>query len=309
MTQGFGDRRQAIRSSDPAVTAFLYLGQKLALLPSPAAPTPGKEHAIPEEASQVLLRAIEGDIIPRLLLAHRTREASAIEVPASAAALGEPDHARFLELVLNDTAASTRGFVAELLSRGVPEETIFLDLLATAARRLGELWEEDRCSFTEVTIGLCRLHEVLREHSSIHGATGREISGEAPQVLLATACGDQHVFGVVMVAEFFRRAGWRVWSEPGALCHQLATLLGQVHFDLLGLSAHCSTLADDIASEIESLREASCNARLRILVGGRLFLDEPDLVSRVGADGCAHDASSAPLVANELLAGSGALSY
>jgi methanogenic corrinoid protein MtbC1 len=308
MTQSLGDRGQAVRSSeDPAISAFLYLQRRLTHAttdPHTAKPVPHSN-----EAARLLLRAIEGEIIPRLLLAHRTGEASPLESPTTASTLGVDDHDRFLDLVLNDTAAATLHFVAELLGRGVPHGTVFLDLLATAARRLGELWEEDRCSFSDVTIGLCRLHEVLREHSVIHEAQRQHASGETPRILLATACGDQHVFGVVMVAEFFRRDGWRVSSEPGVQCNQLAAILARTDFDLLGLSAHCSILAEDIANEIESLRKASRNAHLRVLVGGRLFLEEPDLVCRVGADGCAHDAGSAPTVANGLLARPSARSF
>jgi methanogenic corrinoid protein MtbC1 len=42
-------------------------------------------------------------------------------------------------------------------------------------------------------------------------------------------------------------------------------------------------------------------ADLRVLVGGRLFVDAPDLVARVGADGACSDARSAPSTASSLL--------
>jgi methylmalonyl-CoA mutase cobalamin-binding subunit len=191
--------------------------------------------------------------------------------------------------------------VDELLREGVSQEAVFLELLPQAARCLGELWEEDRCDFSDVTLGLCRLHEVLRDHSVVQDARGPAIAGDAPRILLATACADQHVFGVVLVAEFFRRAGWRVWSEPGAFRDQLAALLARERFDVLGLSAACSLLPDDVANDIETFRKASLHIGLRVLVGGRLFVDAPALVARVGADGAAPDARSAPAAASALL--------
>ena len=49
----------------------------------------------------------------------------------------------------------------------MPLELLFLRLLAPAARRLGELWEGDLCTFTDVTIGLSHLQQVLRELSPV----------------------------------------------------------------------------------------------------------------------------------------------
>jgi len=92
------------------------------------------------------------------------------------------------------------------------------------------------------------------------------------------------------------------WSEPGATCGQLAALVADLHFAVLCLSAACSALVDDVAAEIGALRKASCNDALRVLVGGRLFAESPELIDRVGADGSAHDARSAPRVAYELVA-------
>lgn len=300
LPHGLRDVRREPDAPEQTITAFLYLGEKLrSVAPEEASGAP-RRHPIPAEMTQTLLHTIEGDILPRLLLVHRSRPK-----PEAGAGAGEAitpeDRAHFVKLVLSDTAAATGEFVDELFRRGVSQETVFLDLLTHAARRLGEMWEEDLCDFSDVTIGLCRLHEVLRERSVVHDTPGRRVSGDAPRILLATACADQHVFGVVLVAEFFRRAGWRVSSEPGAYRGQLAAILARERFDLLGLSAACSTSPDELSAEIEALRKASCNQKLRVMVGGRLFLEAPEMVARVGADGWAADARTSPVTANEIL--------
>lgn len=289
-------------SRDPAVSAFLYLGEKLRSFYQRERRKPAERSELPPEGADTLIRAIEGEIIPRLLLAHEARPELAGPDPTFDPSITPEEKERFLGVLMSDSAASTRRFCDMLLERGVTHETLFLDLLADCARRLGELWEDDRISFTEVTIGLCRLHQVLREQSA-PGPTDTAVAGGAPGpgILLATACGDQHVFGVVMVAEFFRRASWRVWSEPGASRSEIEALLADQHFDLLGLSAACSTLADAVAEDIDAFRRASRNRDLKVLVGGRLFVDEPELTSAVGADGAAFDAKAAPAAGNALL--------
>ncbi len=303
---GMVDRGDEDEARERAVSAFLYLGEKLRRFyrgPRTDADEPSR---LPAEGADTLFRAIEGEIIPRLLLAHQVRDMARdmtpAESPPSVESVGRikpQDHVRLLESVLHDSAAATRAIVHELLERGVPLERVFIDLLGRAARRLGELWEEDRCSFADVTIALCRLHEVVREQSTGGGATVSRSAG--PRILLATACADQHAFGLVMVAEFFRRAGWHVWSEPGASRDELASILHTSHFDVLGLSAACTSISDDVASEIATLRKASSNPAMRVLVGGRLFAEAPELAGRIGADAVALDAEIAPDVGRELL--------
>lgn len=284
-------RSDAEDKRERAILSFLDLGERL---------KSAKQKPTIGEGLDVLLSTIEGDIIPRLMLTHKAAVAATAARAEDHLTPSEQDKAQFLWIVMNESAASSRAFVNALLGRGIAREAIYLDLLTDAARRLGEMWELDQCDFTDVTIGLCRLHQVLREQSSIYGAE-LSGSGESPRVLFATACGDQHVFGLVMVSEFFRREGWRVWCEPGAARDQLTDLLGREWFDMIGLSAACSADADDIADEIADLRAASLNPSVAVMVGGSLFLQHPDLVARVGADGTAADARLAAEAGRNLL--------
>lgn len=300
--QGYGAERRDLRSLEPATSAFLYLGEKLRGRRTRGDEKSSKRAQIPVESAKTLLQMVEVEIIPRLMLAHKARKGVERQNGEADASPTPEEHEHFLKLVLTDTAMATRRFVDELLRRGASHEVVFLDLLPRAARRLGELWDDDRCDFSDVTLGLCRLHEVVREHSIVHEGTGAQVTGNAPRILLATACADQHVLGVVLVAEFFRRAGWRVWSEPGAFRAHLASILSEESFDVVGLSVACNISPDDLANEIEIFRKASVNRSLRILIGGRLVLEQPELIARVGADGGAGDAGAAPATATELLA-------
>ena len=100
----------------------------------------------------VLSHTIEGDIIPRLMLAlgSRTAEESAQAPPGERLAESIDE---FVHLILNHDASIATNYVTTLRSDGIPLSALYLDLLAPAARRLGEMWEEDTCSFTDVTIG------------------------------------------------------------------------------------------------------------------------------------------------------------
>ena len=50
-----------------------------------------------------------------------------------------------------------------------------------------------------------------------------------------------------------------------------------------------------------AIRGASLNKDLAVLVGGRAFVDHPEMVERVGADASAPDAAQGPMVARTLV--------
>ncbi len=281
------DSNDADTAGEKALSSLLDMRARLrAGLVTPAE----EDRTAPDDRSsdaEALLSFIGGEIIPRLMLAHQV--ASDAE-SADESGLTPEIHARFVEIVLDGTELETRHFVDHLLARNVSLEVIFVELLTNTARRLGELWENDERSFGEVTIGLLRLHHVLRERRlDSESRRPAHVDGGRSRILLVTACGDQHVFGLLMVSEFFRKAGWSVISEPGNGRDQIESILRREVFDLLGLSASCTTVAEQIRDEIEVYRAASCNPRIKVLVGGRLFATAPDLVEYVGADGAALD--------------------
>lgn len=277
--------------ADRVLVPFIRLGEQL---------RQAKTADSPAENREILIKTIEGEIIPRLMLTLKdAREKEAAEA-VGAVSPTEEERTRFLWTIMNGSAASSRQFVSGLIARGVSREAVYLDLLTGAARRLGEMWERDDADFTDVTIGLCRLHQILREQSAL--ASTFWSGGEtAPSIVLATCGEDQHVFGVIMVSEFFRRAGWRVWSEPAAPLDDLSALVAREWFDAIGLSASNEAPAEKISAEIMALRRASKNPGVVILVGGGLFNSNPDLVFKVGADATAADGKAAVEISRSLV--------
>jgi methylmalonyl-CoA mutase cobalamin-binding subunit len=73
------------------------------------------------------------------------------------------------------------------------------------------------------------------------------------------------------------------------------------HFDVIGISVAWGALLDGIASAIQSIRKNSVNKAVVVMVGGAIFLENPQLVSRVGADGMAEDGRHAILQLRTLL--------
>ena len=98
--------------------------------------------------------------MPRLVLASRSHAPVVPPRPLFAVDVEE-----FARLVLRDEMASAVAYADRARAAGVSQESLYLELLAPAARHLGDLWTEDLLGFAEVTLGLGQLHRVLRELS------------------------------------------------------------------------------------------------------------------------------------------------
>jgi methanogenic corrinoid protein MtbC1 len=114
--------------------------------------------------------------------------------------------------------------------------------------------------------------------------------------------GEQHSFGLMMVGEFFRRQGWDVHSATGAPGREIVGMLRQQWFSMVGFSMACDSRIDKLATLIREIRRASRNPHVGVLVGGKAFLDRPELTALVGADATARDGQQAVLKAETLLA-------
>lgn len=253
---------------------------------------------VDKDYARSLSTLIESEIIPRLMVAHAsvTPAASPIE---SDTVIRVQEVEEFAPLVMQVEADALLAHVESILARGVSLDTMLVDLLAPTARRLGEYWEDERCDFVDVTMGLWRLQEVVHEISA-------RLPVKAPpagdrRALFAAMPGDQHSFGTVVIDDIFQRDGWLTDRMSGAETSDLLERVEDDWFDIIGLTVSCDCHIATLPSIIAALRNVSRNPRVCIMVGGRIFSADPDLAIYVGADGTARDAKSALQVADQLV--------
>lgn len=246
-------------------------------------------------------REMEAVLMPRLLAARQAPQPVTSARNVAVPALDEAQIREFVALVLAEDDDAILRYAADLQSRGVSVESIYLDLLAPAARALGDMWCEDTCDFVEVTIAVSRLQLVLRDLSQMF-VRDRTDAALVGSVLLACTPGEQHSLGLFMVAEFFIRDGWGVRVGPPLSEDRLLADVRTSWYDVVGFSAACDTRLDHLKREISRVRKASKNPRVLVMAGGRCFNEQPELLSRVGADASAANAELAPEIARQLLA-------
>ncbi len=240
-----------------------------------------------------LARLIESEIVPRLMLAHRAPEpkGAALE-DLSRVTPAAHDVADFTRLLVEQDASTLSAYLDSLRARGMARETILLQLLAPAARRLGTLWEDDLSDFTQVTVGLGRLQQLLwhlaapSEQTPVHADPRR-------RALLTVAPGEQHTLGLFMVRDFFRRQGWSVPGGTPSSPDEIAAAVRNEWFAVVGLSLACERHVESMRETVRAVRRASRNGAIGVMVGGPLLLAHPELALEVGADATAADGRDA----------------
>jgi len=256
----------------------------------------GAEHA------RALVSTVETEIVPRLVALYRGMTQG---VPprsrSERGSIGETEVMQFTDLVLGHHEPAL-AILRSLAERGATTHELCLDLLAPAARRLGDLWTADRCHFSEVTIALGRLQLMLRELAS-HMEDVDADPASVRRALLMAVAGDQHTFGLAMVRDFFRAAGWRVGTECPEGPDALKTLVRAESFDVVGFTIGAERHVEALATAVHTLRRHSRNPGVRVLVGGPLLLVRPEVAAQVGADATALDARQAILEAERQVAG------
>jgi methanogenic corrinoid protein MtbC1 len=246
-----------------------------------------------DERKARLAEVLSGQIVPRLqMLHHDVRRVAPAQIP------GPEEITEFGALAMAPDADGAMAYFERMRAKGHSLETLFVHFLAPTATHLGELWEQDRCDFVDVTLGVARLQELL----DIFGSTEtRRIIDMHHRSLLATIPGERHLFGVDMVATFMRGAGWDVSVEKGAGPDEIANLVATEWVGVFGMTLSAETGLDMVARSVEGVRRSSVNRSISVIVGGPAFAKTPELVAQVGADAAAGDAPTAVILAKKLL--------
>ncbi len=265
--------------------------ERLKSFTQPLAPVVAKPT---ETHLQEFASVIENIIVPRLLMSHVNGNKALVEETVSLRNVAVSD---FIALTTKDNPDSAIDYVRHLLAKGVTFQEVLLDLMAPAARVLGERWEDDKASFVEVALGVARMHRILREFDGVPSHLWSD-AGLGRHALLLPAPGEKHSFGLRLVQEFLLRESWTVTNNPVEDVNQLGQLVSQQHFDIVGLSISGETVIEQLFESIRIVRKMSKNRHVKVIVGGHLFVERPDLIESCGSDAYAVDAPATVNIVN-----------
>ncbi|MBU3567389.1 cobalamin B12-binding domain-containing protein [Polynucleobacter sp. UK-Pondora-W15] len=242
------------------------------------------------EYLESLVKTIEGNILPLMIEQHLESSIPAL-LPVKQI-IDQKAVDDLTKLVLQEDARISVDYVKEMHTSGTTLEDIYLLLLTPVARKLGTMWDEDESSFTEVTIALWRIKQLMYDLSPIFQQYSDQ--GKAgSSIMLVPLPGSQHNLGLFMVSEFFAKAGWRIWGELAATEEDIISMAANEWFDVVGLSASVREQFPQLKELIKSIKAKSKNPKVGVIIGSPVFNQFPELVADLGADMVGMDAEDA----------------
>jgi methanogenic corrinoid protein MtbC1 len=259
------------------------------------------EPPIPLDAEDVREREIRlaalaaEEVIPRLLAIH-----SQIIVPAEHDGIhaGLTEVEELSRLVLRPDGPEALDYIQMLRDRGLSLDQLHDELLEPTARHLGELWEADRIDFVDVAVGVSKLQRLVHHFARLDAIPPYD---DRLRALIATTPGDSHSFGNAIVQKFLRASGWHVCACSAPGLDDVASLVADEWFAVIGFSVSTDQCLDALASAIGRVRDVSLNRTIGIMVGGPCFKRHDERVAMVGADGTARNGPAAVILAKKLL--------
>ncbi|PLT48301.1 hypothetical protein B8V81_0433 [Paenibacillus pasadenensis] len=203
----------------------------------------------------------------------------------------------YTELLLEGRRAEASRLVMDLVDRGVPLQTIYLDIFQQSQYEIGRLWQTGRIT-------------VAQEHYC-SAATQLVMSQLFPYLFnqsrkglkLVSACvgGELHEIGLRMVTDIFELNGWDTYYVGANVpARSLIELLKDYKADVLAISCTMTYHVSLARELIAAVRQDPDIGGIVVLVGGYPFNTDRELWRAIGADGYGRDAEQSVRVATEL---------
>jgi corrinoid protein of di/trimethylamine methyltransferase len=191
----------------------------------------------------------------------------------------------------------------ETLDAGYDAYDAINDGLVAGMNQAGNLVEKEEYFVPELLICSDAMYagiEILRPHIK------RSDAKEKRRAVIGVMEGDTHDIGKNLVKIMMDAAGIEMYdlgrNVPLASFVEKAK---EVNAQLICLSTLMTTTMDGMAGVIEMLKEEGIRDSFKVMIGGGPI--SASFAKKIGADGCADNASGAVRLANELLAKSSAV--
>lgn len=165
-------------------------------------------------------------------------------------------------------------------------ESFYLNVVKPCMYQIGTLWETDEISVAQEHLATAIVGRIMASFYPKF-LVEEKTKGKA---LVTSAPNEFHELGARMVADLLEIDGWDTTylgaNMPSA---ELKAFLGTEDFTFMAISVMMPFNIDRAQEIIGTIRGDSALPELKIMVGGRMFGEIPDLWRSTGADGWAPD--------------------
>ena len=234
---------------------------------------------LPQQAVSELAR----EVVRRLAF-RMPNSASRNDLPT------EDEIAELCDALLSPLDRAADDFILNVRRNSVDIEVVYLSYVAGAARRLGQLWDEDKISFMDVTLGCGKLYRIIRGLRHVIAPSIVKDRDEYP-AMFALVPGETHTLGIEIATDVFRREGWDVDMMVGLEHDHLVEQSDRRTYRAIVLVANSDSMIEPLARLVLALRIS--HPMSHIIVAGNILNHYPNISSLVGSDAVIRDIETA----------------
>lgn len=201
----------------------------------------------------------------------------------------------FAEALIGPDPKEAARVIERLLRDGVSLRDLQLRYLSGAAHLLGNWWDSDHISFSNVTVGTGRIYAIMR---TLAKQVPPQLLPDGRRVIFASIPDDQHTLGIGMAADFARGQGWEVDLQVGLDHDELMAHLMGSDDQLIGLSGGSGRSLPALARLMVAIRVGKPHAV--ILVSGNISRECRDTIELMGTELIEPDLDRALIGMSEL---------
>ena len=197
---------------------------------------------------------------------------------------------QLVALMMNVDRAGAAQLIEAALHDGVSKDQVIAEILEPALGQLGVLWGTQEIALAQAFIGAKIAEDALFRCLPSEG----QVSSNEPKgtVVIGNIEDDFHSLGRRMVVSFLKASGWEVHDLGNDVTAEVfvdqALEVGAL---VIGVSAMMHTTALNIKKVRDLIDARGLQKRLKLAVGGAVFIWRPELVDEVGGDGSAKNAA------------------
>jgi MerR family transcriptional regulator, light-induced transcriptional regulator len=195
----------------------------------------------------------------------------------------------YLEAIRAGNRQRAFALVDRASAAGLDLRVLYLKVFQPALREIGRLWQAN-----QLTVAEEHLATAITQSAMVRLYTQHEMPpGTGPTFLAACADSERHEIGLRMLCDFLDMESWHTLylgaSVPAA---SLLSMIRARQPNVVALSASITSHLSSLQAMISAVRQVTTKPPL-IIVGGRPFLEQPQLARKLGADFTAGDAGEA----------------
>lgn len=200
---------------------------------------------------------------------------------------------KFRSALLNGDITECLKISSEFIKTENDIPVFYQYIIHPAMYDVGILWEKDEISVAQEHLASAIVTRLL---ASITTRSSRTEKNKG-KLLITSSPNEFHQIGAWMISDVFELNGWDVrFLGADTPKNELFRLTRDFMPDVIAVSVTMPFNVDKAAEIISEIKNSEDLKTVKVLVGGRVFNDNPDLWKKIGADGFASD----PLTAKDL---------